>query len=243
MIIPLESFNKLIGFCILFMCSLWLYCSYEKKEKRDGNLKDFLSFFILMSVNKMFAAAGILLLVSNEEELGVPLYNSAFIISNLALYFAYACIVCVAMRMFFEDVRINIKAIKYYQAAVAIFGLVIITVSAFYQAKPVYDDETYLVFANYDPFVYKMTVAILLMSMVPASMFFIGKAFFSKDRPMVNTIMGIGVALSFAAQLFIENMRSANFLVFFDTLSIFGFMLLFYGINTSKANQGEVHLN
>lgn len=232
MIIPIESLGKLTAFCILFICGIWLYCSYAKSGRRDADIKGFLFFFILMAMSNFFAGAGMLFLTSNSEEVAVPFYNAALIISNLISYIAYAQIIFIAVGIYFVGVNAGEKAKKYYCAGVVAFGLVITAVSFAYQANPVFDHETYMINSNHNSIVYKMMVAMILMSMGASSLLFIGKIFISKLYFKKNFLMGVGIAIFLAGQLAGEGAKSALLLVFIDTVSILGLVALFYGVNS-----------
>lgn len=194
-------------------------------------MKSFFIFFLLMSMHEFFAASAMLFLASNPRELAVPLYNAAFIISNFILYFAYAELIVAAIGTHFESTGVGERAKKYYRGTIVSFGLIIIIVSAVYQARPVLDNETYLISANYDPFVYKMMVSILLISMGPASLLFIGKMFFIKENMREYAIMGIGIMTSIFGQIISESVQSPVHLILADTATILGFLALFYGIS------------
>jgi len=182
-------------------------------------------------MHEFFAAAGMLFLASNPKELATPLYNASFIISNFILYFAYAELMAAAIGTHFESTGIGARATKYYRCMIVAFGLIIIVASAIYQARPVLDNETYLISANYDPFVYKMMVSMLLISMGPASLLFVGKMFFVKDNLREYAIMGLGIIAAIIGQLTAENVQNAAHLILADTMTILGFLALFYGIS------------
>jgi len=235
MVIPIESIYKLTAFFIDFICGIWLYCAYVKKGRSAENLKSLFIFFVLMSTYELFAAAGMLLLTLDVAEVSVPLYNASYIIAYLLLFFAYAELISVAMRSYFETAELVINARKYYQAIIVIFGLVIIIVSAFYQAKPSFDHETFLISANHDPFVYRMMVAMILISMVPPSLLLVGRSFFAKENTRAYVIMGAGVGLSLVGQLLNNNLGSTFYVMIADAAAIMGLIMLFYGANLTDA--------
>lgn len=231
MIIAIESFDKLVAFLIVFICSIWLYCSYAESGRTNANLKDLVIYFIMMSLYELFAAAGMLFLTLDVEEVSVPLYNASYIIANLFLFLAYSEIIAVAIGLHFEKAELRANARKYYQAIIVIFGLVIIVVSAFYRARPLLDQETFLISANYDPFVFKMIIAMTLVSMGPASLLLTGRSFFSKEGAKAYVIMGAGVGLSLVGQLTGYNQQNATYLMLSDAVVVIGLIILFYGAN------------
>ncbi|MFA6096798.1 MAG: hypothetical protein WC788_04185 [Candidatus Paceibacterota bacterium] len=231
MVIPIESIDKLMAFSVDFICGIWLYCAYVKKGRSNENLKSLFIFFVLMSAYELFAAAGMLLLTLDVAEVSVPLYNASYVIAYLLLFFAYAELISVALRLYFETAELVINVRKYYQAIIVIFGLVIIIVSAFYQAKPSFDQETFLISANHDPFVYKMMVAMILISMFPSSLLLAGRSFFAKQNTRAYVIMGAGVGLSLVGQLLNNNLRSMVYVMIADAAAIIGLIMLFYGAN------------
>lgn len=236
MVIPIESINGFIAFCVFFLCVIWLHCSYVRGGRQNLNMKSFFTFFLLMSMHEFFAVVGILLLASNPKEVAESFYNAAFVISNFMLFFAYSELIAAALGTYFEAMDVGL-AKKYYRSVIAAFGLIIIIASAVYQARPVFDNETYLINANYNPFVQKMMVAILLISMVPASLLFFGKIFFIKENFRGYAIMGMGIMISVAGKLISENVQGVANHILTDMMTILGFVALFYGMNMTGANK------
>lgn len=232
MVIPIESFDKFVASIVFFVCGIWLYCAYEKGGRTNLILKGLLAYFMLMAASNIFEAAGMLFLLLDAEEVSVPLYNASYVIANTLLFFACAKAIGVALESYFEKTELRVNAKTYCSAVIVIFGLVIIIVSAFYQAKPSFDSEKFLINTNYDPFVYKMMIAIILISMMPASLFFTAKAFFASENKKAHLTMGLGAGISLIGLFPIDSVQNIIHVILIDVALMAGSLMLFYGANT-----------